>query len=114
MALAKFSEWVEFYENENAGGAVNMQMPPSSNAFTTGVEKPKPEESDEEFDKKVGAFTTQFSNFMDRVAKPNKINKPTVRKMIHDIIKLLMTKANLTGTEMLLLQKTVTQTGKQM
>ena len=50
MALAKFSEWVEFYENENenAGGAVNMQMPPSSNAFTTGVEKPKPEESDEE------------------------------------------------------------------
>ena len=111
MALAKFSEWVEFYENENenAGGAVNMQMPPSSNAFTTGVE-----ESDEEFDKKVGAFTTQFSNFMNRIAGTDKINKPTVRKMIHDIIKLLMTKANLTGTEMLLLQKTVTQTGKQM
>ena len=109
MALAKFSEWVEFYENENAGGAVNMQMTPSSNTFTTGVE-----ESDEEFDKQVGAFTTQFSNFMNRIAKPNRINKPTVRKMIHDIIKLLMTKANLTGAEMLLLQKTVTQTGKQM
>ena len=112
MALAKFSEWVEVYENENAGGAVNMQMHPSTGAFTTGVDET--EESDEEFDKQVGAFTTQFSNFMNRIAKPNKINKPTVRKMIHDIIKLLMTKANLTGAEMLLLQKTVTQTGKQM
>jgi hypothetical protein len=110
MALAKFSEWVEFYENENAGGAVNMPSP--TGAFTTGVEEP--EESDEEFDKQVGAFTAQFSNFMNRIAKPNRINKPTVRKMIHDIIKLLMTKANLTGAEMLLLQKTVTQTGKQM
>ena len=111
MALAKFSEWVEFYENENenAGGAVNMQMPPSSNAFTTGVE-----ESDEEFDKKVGAFTTQFSNFMNRIAGTDKINKPTVRKMIHDITKLLMTKAQLTGAENTALQRVVTQTEKQM
>ena len=112
MALAKFSEWVEFYENENAGGAVNMQMSPSSNAFTTGVEEP--EESDEEFDKKVGAFTSQFTNFMNRIAKTDRINKPIVRKMIHDITKALMPKANLTGAENTLLRKVVTQTEKQM
>lgn len=112
MALAKFSEWVEFYENENAGGAVNMQMPPSSNAFTTGVEKP--EESDAAVEAKVGQFTTQFRNLMIRLEATRRINTPIVRRMIHDVIEVLMTKGNLTGTEKTALQRAVTQTEKQM
>jgi hypothetical protein len=112
MALAKFSEWVEFYENENAGGAVNMHMPSSTGAFTTGVDEP--EESDAVVEAKVGQFTTQFRNLMTKLEITRRINTPIVRKMIHDVIEVLMTKGNLTGTERTLLQKVVTQTEKQM
>lgn len=109
MALAKFSEWVEFYENENAGGAVNMQMPPSSGAFTTGVEEPE-----KAVEAEVGQFTTQFRNLMTKLEATRRINTPIVRRMIHDVIKVLMTKGNLTGTEKTALQRAVTQTEKQM
>lgn len=119
MALAKFSEWVEFYENENAGGAVNMQMPPSSGAFTTGVEEPEKSDAAVQAEvaadeAKVGQFTTQFRNLMTRLEETRRINTPIVRRMIHDIIEVLMTKGNLTGTEKTALQRAVTQTKKQM
>jgi hypothetical protein len=108
MALAKFSEWVEFYENENAGGAVNMQMPPSTGAFTTGVEEP--EVSEAEARHQLGQFKNQFENLMKKISKSNQINKTVVREMIHTILTELMGKAKLSGTEETALQRAVQKT----
>lgn len=111
MALAKFSEWVEFYENANAnaGGAVNMQMPSSSNTLTTGVD-----ETEAAVQAEVGAFKSQFTNLMKKLEATKRINTPIVRRMIHDVIEVLVTKGNLTAAERTVLEKAVTQTEKQM
>jgi hypothetical protein len=107
MALAKFSEWVEFYENENAGGAVNMPSP--TGAFTTGVEEP--EVSEAEAKHQLGQFKNQFENLMKKISKSNQINKTVVREMIHTILTELMGKAKLSGTEETALQRAAQKTG---
>ena len=109
MALAKFSEWVEFYENENAGGAVNMQMPSSTGAFTTGVDEP--EISDAEAKHQLGQFKGQFENLMKKITRSNQINKTVVREMIHTILTELMGKAKLSAGEETSLQRSVQKTG---
>jgi hypothetical protein len=107
MALAKFSEWVEFYENENAGGAVNMPSP--TGAFTTGVEEP--EVSEAEAKHQLGQFKNQFENLMKKISKSNQINKTVVREMIHTMLTELMGKAKLSGTEETALQRAAQKTG---
>lgn len=103
MALAKFSEWVEFYENknenenENAGGAVNMQMPPSSNTFKTGVEEP--EVSEAELHKNFGVFKNQFENLMKRVNRTKRIPVKTSRDIIVSLLNSITERSNLKGTE---------------
>lgn len=110
MALAKFSEWVEFYENENAGGAVNM--PTSTGAFTTGVEEP--EVSDAEAKHQLGQFKSQFENLMRKISKSTQINKTVVREMIHTMLTELMDKAKLSGSEQTALQRAVQKTGSYL
>lgn len=105
MALAKFSEWVEFYENENAGGAVNMQMPPSSGAFKTGVEEP--EISDAEAKLQLGVFKNKFGALMDQIGRSNQVNKTVAREIISTILTELMGKAKLSVGEETALQRGV-------
>ena len=112
MALAKCSEWVEFYENDNAGGAVNMQMPPSSGTFKTGVEEP--EVSDAEAKHQLGQFKSQFENLMRKISKSTQINKTVVREMIHTMLTELMDKAKLSGSEQTALQRAVQKTGSYL
>lgn len=97
MALAKFSEWVEFYENENenAGGAVNMPSPTS--AFTTGVEEP--EISEAELHKNFGVFKNQFENLMKRVDRTKRIPVKTSRDIIVSLLNSITERSNLKGTE---------------
>lgn len=105
MALAKFSEWVEFYENENAGGAVNMPYP-------TGVEEP--EVSEAEAKHQLGQFKSQFENLMRKISKSTQINKTVVREMIHTMLTELMDKAKLSGSEQTALQRAVQKTGSYL
>lgn len=105
MALAKFSEWVEFYENENAGGAVNMPSP-------TGVEEP--EVSEAEAKHQLGQFKSQFENLMRKISKSTQINKTVVREMIHTMLTELMDKAKLSGSEQTALQRAVQKTGSYL
>ena len=97
MALAKFSEWVEFYEENDENQPESAQLPPELAAKRDSAQ--------------LGQFQQIFNRLIDRMDDTNVINKQRLMAMLGTFIQKVEEKSkSLSGQ----VRTRITQLGKAL